>query len=69
MPLGVPSGIRVDGARIVFVFFTILYQLKTLLVPSRFEHKSPVNGGVLSGFLLVPQAMEHENALENIGIC
>jgi hypothetical protein len=36
--------IRFDAARIVFVFFTILYQLNTLMFPSRIEHKSPVNG-------------------------
>ena len=44
MPLLGPKGNQSRSGRIVFIFFTILYQLKTLMFPSRFEHKSPVNG-------------------------
>jgi hypothetical protein len=34
---------RAGPAQIVFVFFTILYQLNTLLFGRRIEHKSPIN--------------------------
>jgi len=29
---------------VVFIFFTIVYQLNTLMFPSRTKHKSPVDG-------------------------
>jgi hypothetical protein len=32
-----------NSTRIVFVFFTILYQLKTLLFGYRIKHNSPVD--------------------------
>jgi hypothetical protein len=44
MPLLGPEQTGADFGRIVFVFFTILYQLNTLVFPSRIEHKSPVHG-------------------------
>ena len=42
MPSFLPKRIRGDAARIVFVFFTILYQVKTLLSLVRIERKSPI---------------------------
>jgi len=56
MPAGVLGRVRLDAGRIVFVFVTILYQLNTLMFPSRTNHASSVNGGVPSGFLLVQKA-------------
>ena len=44
MPLLGPKQTRADPGRIVFIFFTILYQLKTLMFPSGIDHKSPVHG-------------------------
>jgi hypothetical protein len=44
MPSFAPTPPEADSAPIVFVFFTILYQLNTLVFPSRIEHKSPVHG-------------------------
>ena len=44
MPLRGPQQTGLDFAQIVFIFFTILYQLKTLAFPSRIERKSPVHG-------------------------
>jgi hypothetical protein len=44
MPSLAPKQTTVDFGRIVFIFFTILYQLNTLMFLSRIEHKSPVHG-------------------------
>jgi hypothetical protein len=43
MPAFCSKGLRADSARIVFVFFTILYQLNTLFFRYRIKHKSPVD--------------------------
>jgi len=43
MPSFCAKRTRGNSTRIVFVFFTILYQLKTLLFGYRIEHKSPVD--------------------------
>ncbi len=43
MPAFCSKGPRAHPARIVFVFFTILYQLKTLFFRYRIKHKSPVD--------------------------
>jgi len=43
MPSLLPKRTQADPARIVFVFFTMLYQLNTLMFPNRIEHKSPVH--------------------------
>ena len=50
MPPGVLGRIRLDAGRIVFVFVTILYQLKTLMFPSRIDHASPVKREFLQVF-------------------
>ncbi len=50
MPLLGPKQTGADLAQIVFIFFTILYQLKTLMFPSRIEHKSPVYGQFRKAF-------------------
>jgi hypothetical protein len=50
MPLRVPQQTGLDFAQIVFIFFTILYQRKTLALPSRIEHKSPVHGKLRKAF-------------------
>ena len=50
MPLLAPKQTEADLAQIVFILFTILYQLKTLTM----QHKSPAYG---PGFLLVQAAM------------
>jgi hypothetical protein len=34
---------RANSARIVFVLFTLLYQLDTLFFGYRIEHKSPID--------------------------
>ena len=41
MPLLGPQQTGADLAQIVFILFTILYQLKTLTFPSRIQYKSP----------------------------
>jgi hypothetical protein len=50
MPLLGPKQTGADLAQIVFIFFTILYKPKTLLIPSRIEHKSPFYGTFRKAF-------------------
>jgi len=45
-----PQQTGADLPPVVFIFFTILYQLKTLTFPSRIEHKSPVHGKFRKAF-------------------
>jgi hypothetical protein len=44
MPASCAQRTRANSTRIVFVFFTILYQLNTLFFGYRIEHKSPIYG-------------------------
>jgi len=44
MPMLAPKQTGADLAQIVFIFFTVLYQLKTLVFPSGTEHKLPLCG-------------------------
>ena len=44
MPVLAPKRTGADLAQIVFIFFTVLYQLKTLMFPSGTEHKLPPYG-------------------------
>lgn len=39
MPMLAPKQTEADPAQIVFIFFTVLYQLKTLMFSSGTEHK------------------------------
>jgi hypothetical protein len=50
MPLLAPKQTGADFVQIVFIFFTILYQLKTLLIPNQIEHKSPAYGKFRKAF-------------------
>lgn len=50
MPLPGPKQADADSVQIVFIFFTILYQLKTLLILNRIQHKSPVYGSSIRLF-------------------
>jgi hypothetical protein len=50
MPLLTPKQTGADLVQIMFIFFTILYQLETLLIPNRIEHKSPVYGQFRKAF-------------------
>jgi hypothetical protein len=43
MPAWFAGQTRGARTRIVFVFFTILYQVNTLTLDTRIEHKLPVN--------------------------
>jgi hypothetical protein len=50
MPLLATKQTKANFAQIVFILFTTLYQLKTLMLPSRIQHKSPVYGQFRKAF-------------------